>query len=312
MFKLWSEKNNEAKKILSPSLDLREWNQLSHEEKEKIWHFLKNWFNERDDLKVLMAIVHLNETHKFRSYARLTLANFSEENAFSDFKTIFFEQDEHVVLELLSCFCDSILSKRRNETGRIYESDYKTKEEYLERITEWRFADFDKFVNRLNDIFEHFSINLFLTRDGFIERQDSKITNEIYVPVINFLSVPKWNDVNRELSDAFKEYRTKTEQGYSNSITHSFSSLQAFLQVLLDGKTGSSEGVNSFIRKAQEKNLIPADKFSTEIFKSIEAILMRERGKTGDAHPKQEYANEKNARLVLNLIMVFMQHCIQK
>jgi hypothetical protein len=27
-------------------------------------------------------------------------------------------------------------------------------------------------------------------------------------------------------------------------------------------------------------------------------------------HPRNEYANEKNARLVLNLAMLFFQHCI--
>jgi len=312
MFKLWSEKNNEAKKILSPILDLRNWDVLSPDDKDKIWHFLKNWFNEEDNNKVLFSIIHLNEEHKLRSYAKLTLKSFSRQNAFLDFKNIFFEQTQHVVLELFSCFCEAVLSERRNETGRIYQHGDETEAEYLERIVEWRFADFDKFAGRFNNVFEHFSINLFLTRDGFIERQDSKIINEIYVPVLSFLSLPKWSNVNRELSDAFKEYQIKTEHGYSNCITHAITALQAFLQILIDGKIGGSEGINSLIKKAQDKNLVPTDKFSSEIFKNIETILMRERGKTGDAHPKQEYANEKSARLVLNLIMVFIQHCIQK
>lgn len=311
MFKLWSEKNSEAKKLLSPNLDLRNWDELSHEEKDKIWHFLKNWFSKEDSNRVLFSIINLNEIHKSRSYASFTLKDFSRQNAFLDFKNIFFEQNQHVVLEIFSCFCESVLNERQNEHRRNY-INYKTEEEYIEKITEWRFEEFDKFANRLNDIFEHFSINLVLTRGGFIDRQDSKIINEIYVPVLNFLSLQKWNDVNRELSDAFKEYQTKTEHGYSNCITHAVSALQAFLQILVNEKIGSSNGINNLIKQAQEKALIPTDRFSSEIFKNIESILMRERGKTGDAHPKQEYANEKNARLVLNLIMVFIQHCIQK
>lgn len=311
MFKLWSEKNNEAKKLLSPNLDLRNWDELSREEKDKIWHFLKNWFNKEESNRVLFSIINLNEIHKSRSYASFTLKDFSRQNAFLDFKNIFFEQNQYVVLEIFSCFCESVLNERQNEHRRNY-INYKTEEEYIEKITEWRFEEFDKFANRLNDIFEHFSINLVLTRGGFIDRQDSKIINEIYVPILNFLSLQKWNDVNRELSDAFKEYQTKTEHGYSNCITHAVSALQAFLQILVNEKIGSSNGINNLIKQAQEKALIPTDRFSGEIFKNIESILMRERGKTGDAHPKQEYANEKNARLVLNLIMVFIQHCIQK
>ncbi len=42
MFKLWSEQNNEAKKLLNPDLGLRSWDDISHEDKDKIWHFLSN------------------------------------------------------------------------------------------------------------------------------------------------------------------------------------------------------------------------------------------------------------------------------
>ena len=38
---------------------------------------------------------------------------------------------------------------------------------------------------------------------------------------------------------------------------------------------------------------------------------MSERQLKGTPHPSKEYATEKNARLLLNLVMVFLQHCIQ-
>lgn len=310
MFKLWSEKNNDAKKMLSPNLDQKNWDDLSSDDKGKIWNFLQYWFKE-DGLRIFISIINLNEEHKFRSYANLTLENPSKINAFYDFKEIFYNENQHVVLELLSCFCQSIVQEREDKNPGIYKSNYDSTEEYVNKLTMWRFEEFDKFASRINDIFGHFNINLILTREGFIERQDSKIVEEIYIPVLNFLSFPKWNDVNRELGDAFKEYQEKTDPGYSNCVTHAISALQAFLQILVNGKIGSSDGINYFIKLAQEKNLIPSDKFSSEVFKNIETILMRERGKTGDAHPKLEYANEKNARLVLNLIMIFIQHCIQ-
>ncbi|MBI2552562.1 hypothetical protein HYW17_04680 [Candidatus Uhrbacteria bacterium] len=312
MFKLWSEQNNEAKQLLSPNLDLRSWDDLSNEEKEKMWNFLKEWFNREDDPRVLLAIIHLNEVHKFRSYARATLEHPSPRSSSADFKNIFFNESRHVVLECLSCFCKSVLDERRRDSGRIYRHDYDSDEEYMEALTRWRFNEFDKFTERINDVFEHFSINLILTRSGFIDRQDPKVVQEIYVPVLNFLSLPKWRDVNRDLSDAFKEYQIKTAQSYSNCITHAVSGVQAFLQILVHEQTGGEYGISNLIKQAQEKGLIPEDKFSNAIFKNVETILMGERGKTGDAHPKQEYANEKNARLVLNLIMIFIQHCIQK
>jgi hypothetical protein len=313
MFKLWSEKNNEANNLLSPKLGLRDWNNLTDEEKKKIWSYIDGWFegDKKEKFRIFLSCHKLNDDHKYMAYAELFLKNPSDQSAHDDFKKIFLEQDQNVVLELLSCFCKVILFEREKENGRIYRSDYESEEKYIKIIAEWRHGEFDKFTERLNNVFEHFGINLFLTRSGFVEKQDSKITKDIYVPVLNFISSPKWENVNRELKDAFRAFQLKSEHGYSNCITHAVSAIQAYLQILVDGKIGSSTGIINYIKQAQEKDLIPNDKFSSEIFKNIDSILMRERGKTGDAHPKQEYANEKSARLILNLIMIFLQHCIQ-
>lgn len=316
MFELWSEKNGDAKKLLSPNLGLREWDDLTHEEKDKIWHHISYWFEpgKNDNLtkiRIILSVSKLNELHKSRSFAENFLRNPSERNASQDFQHIFFNHKKDVVLELLSCFCKAILQERENKYSGLYRSDFDSDEKFEKAVINWKHQIFDKFAERINNVFEHFGINLFLSRSGFIERQSEKITKEIYVPVLEFFSDKKWENVNRELADAFKEYQSKTESGYSNCVTHAFSSLQAYIQILVNGKIGSSESIISLIKQAQEKGLIPNDKFTSEIFKNIDAILMRERGKTGDAHPKQEYANEKSARLVLNLIMIFFQHCMQ-
>jgi len=63
---------------------------------------------------------------------------------------------------------------------------------------------------------------------------------------------------------------------------------------------------------AQKKKLIPENSFTQKIFDNLESIFARQRQETSIAHPKKQYANEKNARLILNLAMVFLQHCIQK
>lgn len=312
MFKRWSENDKEAKELMSPNLELRGWNDLSDEEKRKIFQFLKHWFDgEGKDLRVLFTAVRLNEAHKASAYARETLSDLSASRAKSDFQNIFYREDGHVVLEMLSIYAEIIIEERANETGSIYRSNYDSDEQYRERLQEWRWADFDKFADRLNDVFEQFGLNLILTRQGFINKQEEKITKEVYIPVIKALSSGEWIEVNRELKDSLNEYQRNTDQGYSNSITHSITAVQAFLQIVVDGKIGGSDGISALIKKAQAQKLIPDDKFTETIFKNIEAILMRERGLSGDAHPKTEYANEKNARLVLNLVMVFIQHCLQ-
>lgn len=309
MFQLWSQKNKEAKEMLSPTLGLRDWGKLSWEEKDKLWHYLPEWFL-GPDIRVLFTVLRLNELHKFRAYAAKTLRHLSEDTAQADFRTIFYEQDTHVVLELLSCFCSVILDERKNTQGKIWQASDESDEEWQHRLAEWRHEKFDKFASRLNDVFEAFGVNVVLTRSWFIERQDPKIVNEIYIPVLNFLSLPRWEAAERDLRDAFKEYRQKTKEGYSNCITHAVSGLEAFLQILIDGKTGSSAGLTALITQAKGKGLLPQDEFSGKVLRGIGETLMRERGKTGDGHPKEEYANEKSARLVLNLVMVFMQHCI--
>lgn len=185
----------------------------------------------------------------------------------------------------------------------------ETEEQYKERLTEWKYEELDKFTDRLNNVFEHFGINAVLTRHGFIPKQDERIVKEIYEPVLKFLSNEKWKPVNRDLKDAFEDFQLKTKSGYSGCVTLAISAIEAFLQILLYGKTGKGT-LGKLIPEAQSKGLIPKDKFTDQIFKNMESIFMQERIETGDAHPKDEYANEKNSIMVLNLAMVFLQHCI--
>lgn len=163
----------------------------------------------------------------------------------------------------------------------------------------------------MNEVFNDFGINLNLTRLGFIPRQDKKITEEIYKPVLHFLSHPKWTEVSILLSESFDEYRKHNEQGYSNSITKTVCSIQAFLQILVHGRTGKGD-ISKLIFEAQKKQLIPNDFFTKTIFNNLESIFARYRQEKGTDHPPQEDAIEKDTRLILNLAMIFFQHCIQK
>lgn len=337
MFKLWSEIKKEAKDELSPDFGFRSWEDLSDDDKYIIWKYVDRHFFKKDKrhqafsynnkscnyeffgecneknnklARVVDSICFLNLGNKARSYARNFLEDRKFNSACQDFYEIFSTQSENVVFELLSLYSRCIVLERykREPSRNEKESDNK----FEKRTLEWRWKVFDEFTEDLNEVFMQFGIKYHLTRGGFIPRQDNKIMEEIYKPVLDCLSDKKWEKVNEILSDSFADHRKNTPQGYSNCVTHTVSALQAFLQILVNGKIGSSDGIRNFIKQAQEKKLIPTDKFSSEIFKNIESILMRERGKTGDAHPKQEYANEKNARTMLNLAMIFFQHCIQK
>lgn len=338
MFKLWSELNPKAKKELKPDFGFRDWNSLKKDEKHKIWKYLESYFfdrqkrtryvrgggreayyefyekensdeKERKQQRIYISIMVLNRKYKAKSYARYFLENATLNSACSDFYEIYMTQDEHVVTELLSLYSKVLIGERADET--INRKEDEVEKEYQNRLQNWKWEDFDEFCADLNEVFTDFGINLYLTRLGFTPRQEEKIVREIYEPVLSYLSHPRWKEVSKLLSDSFNEYRKNTPQGYSNCVTSAVSAIQAFLQIVVNGKTGKGE-ISKLIPEAQKKNLIPNDFFTQKIFANIESIFARQRQETGIAHPKKEYASEKNARIILNLAMIFFQHCIQK
>lgn len=336
MFKLWSEIHKKAKDELAPDFGFRSWGNLSTDDKYLIWKYLEWHFFKKDEShqdftygnkrcnyqffgnydemenklsRVVDSVTILNLKNKARSYARRFLEDSKFNSACEDFYRIFSTESENVVFELLSLYSSLIILERNSKEPNRNEEESDNK--FKKRTLEWRWEVFDEFTRNLNEVFVQFGIRYYLTRNCFVPRQDEKIMEEIYKPVLSYLLDEKWKEVDKLLVDAFDEYRKNTPQSYSNCITHAVSAVQAFLQMLVNNKIGGSEGINFLIKKAQEKGLMPADNFSSQIFKNIDSILMSERGKTGDAHPKKEYANEKSARLVLNLIMIFLQHCIQ-
>lgn len=331
LFKLWSSNNPDAVEKICPALGMREWNDLKPDEKQKIWaHFFnKDWFDESN--LVFYAIKTLNERYKPRSYGQRLLEHggphFEEhgrphfeiapgvglylkscclETTAGDFKRIFLNENQDVVYEMLTLYV-----LRSIDISFIEKIDESEEESRKNEIINRAYEEADKFSRDFNDIFEQFSLNVVLTRNGIVFRQDKKITEEIYVPVLSYLSGKRWSPVNRDLTDAFRKFQEKTPQGYSGCITHAISALQGFLQVMVYDKTGKGD-ISDLIPEAQKKGVIPSDSFSTKIFKDIQSILMQQRQESGDPHPKKEYANERSAKLVMNLIMIFIQHCITK
>lgn len=332
MFKRWIEVNQKAKNELKPDFGLRSWDKLNSEDKYAIWKYMelhffdKNLREERDFMgdvegryyhffgnnievdkkkeRIGMTILKISEYYKAKNYAPRFLEKKSLNAACADFYTIFSEQRENVVLELLSIFALEIINQRKDDG--IKRAAGETDEEYNQKLDQWRFEIFDKFAARLNEVFADYSLDISLTRLGFVTRQEEKIEEEIYKPVLSKLSNIKWKEVNRDLADAFKDYRNGD---YSGCITHVISGIQAFLQILVNGKTGKDE-ISKLIPRAKTKKLIPDDDFSTLFFDQLESYMARARREKGDPHPKKEYATDKNARIVLNLAMVFFEHCL--
>ena len=328
-FKLWSELNPKAKKELKPDFGFRNWDSLNEEEKYKIWKYLKtHFFNNKikighennnyefykdgsEEVKkdgILYSIILLNRMYKAKSYGEKYLEDETFSSACHDFYEIFMKQDEHIVMELLSLYCKFLFLTEQKKT--ISKSEDETEEDYQKKLQNYRCRNFDKFSEDLNEVFTDFGINLCLTRQGFIPRQEEKIIKEIYEPVLSYLSHPKWKKISKLLSDGFDEYRRNTPQGHSNCITNTISAVQAFLQIVVNGEIGK-DNISKLITEGQKRNLIPNDFFTKRIFENIESIFARERQETSIAHPKKEYATEKNARMILNLAMIFFQHCIQ-
>lgn len=332
-FKRWSELNPQAKKELNPDLDFRNWDSLSEDEKYKIWKYLESYFFDKDikeellpdafgnksyfydfhnynaKNRILYSIKSLNDLFKVNSYGKYFLEHPDLNSACADFYDIFIHQKENVVLEMLSLYCKYLISESSNKT--ISRKETGSNEEYQKKLEKYQWQYFDLFSKNINEIFTAFGINLFLTRQGFIPRQDKKIIKEIYEPVLRCLSHPKWEEVDNLLSDSFNEYRKHTKQGYSNCITNTVCSIQAFLQILVYGKTGKGD-ISKLIPEAHKKQLISNDIFTKVIFRNMESIFARYRQEKGKDHPPKEYASEEDAQLILNLTMIFFQHCIQR
>jgi hypothetical protein len=190
-----------------------------------------------------------------------------------------------------------------------YAGSNESKGSFERRLQKAREQEFEEFARDLNEVFGQFGINVYLTRQGFMPSQEEKIIETIYRPVLSVLSDARWKEVNDLISFAFKEFEKKTPDGFSISITSTVAAVQAFLQLLVNGKSGKGD-IGDLILIGQKTGKIPNDVFSQTIFKNINSILARERQQKGIAHPPQEIATEKNALVMLNIAMVFFQHCL--
>lgn len=329
-FKLWSQIKTGAKENINPKLGLRSWSELEYQEKERMWRYfqLKNHFvfdkpdedfyyeevpvNECDFQAIIDAVNFMNKTYKKFEYTENFLNGDMHQGSFKDFKMIFLNEKSDVVLELLSAYSRSLFLFRDKKDIRDKE-DGETQEEYEKKVLEFKLEPLEIFKAIFNDIFEQFELNVRLTKGGIIPFNPKYIIKEIYDPVFEALCDKKFEKVNREIEDAIKHFRQKNKDSYSICITLCIGAIEEFLKVIIAEKyqKADSSTLADLISEALKKQIIPNDFFSKQVFSNLKSILARERKEKGNAHAKEEYATEKNAKLMLNLTVVFIQHCLE-
>ncbi len=326
MFKLWSEIKKEAKEELRPDFGFRNWNDLKIDDKKKIWLYLwEKWFFDpsKNDFKafhsyekytsdqdrdkkekfkrIYTVLAFLNEKYKTKAYARNFLDNRSVHSALSDFYRIFSEESENVVFELLSLYAKMIILEGKDE--RPWKEDDKSENDFEKGTEKWRWEEFDKFTEDLNDVFEHFGIYVFLTRQGFAPRQSKEIIENVYNPVLEVLSSKEYKDVNLMLEKAFKNFR---EKHFDKVIENSINTIHAYLQLKIHKKIGKGN-LKALLKEAQKQKIIPYGDLIVDLYGNIEGFFARTRKNKTDAHPSKDQATELDALFVLNLTMVILQ-----
>lgn len=320
-FLLYGQDNPDIERSIQPSLALRKWGDLSVAEKEVALQELRNnnWLKNYSR-EILWTIEYLNaaflrqrpgeQLHQIKPES--DRPGFSgneperEKAALSDFEHIFLNApSDALVLRMLSKFAKSYIDSAYYHRAEVAK-DTKEKAEYLEKAFDY----FDRLANCLNHIFEQFSVNQVLTRSGFVPRQDEKITDEIYTPVLKILADPKWKTVSDSLAGMFEDYR---EENYSEAITKAHSSIQRFLQILVgeEGKSGKGE-VGKLFNKAKQGGIIPVNRFTEPIISVFQRYISSERATNSTAKPALKRAIPSDALLVMNVVMVFLQYCLQE
>ncbi len=192
-FQLFGQDNPKVSASIQPVLAFRNWVELSIEDKRIALQALDNadWLNSYSR-EILQTIYYLNHAFlrqcpgkhlhaiKPESDHRGGFGNESERMKASlmDFQHIFLqEKSDPLVFRMLSKLAETYIDEYNyGRAGRA------TDEAEREKLLNEAFERFDRFANCLNHIFEQFAVNQVVTRNGFVPRQDQKITDEIYTP----------------------------------------------------------------------------------------------------------------------------------
>lgn len=319
-FSLYGQGDSDIETQIQPVLSLRNWSDLSNDEKQIALKQIENsgWLNSYSR-EILRTIEYLNHTflrqcpgkhlHAIKpehdNYGSHGNQSERTEAAVRDFQHIFLhEKSDAMVFRMLSKFAESYID------NFDYRRASEAKEEELRtKLIKEAFDKFDSLANCLNHVFEQFAVNQLITRNGFVPRQDKKIMEEVYTPTLLILADPKWKSVSADLASMFEDDR---EKNYSEVITKAHRVVQRFLQILVgeEGKSGRGE-VGKLFKKAKEEGIIPVNRFTEPIVNVMQAYITSERATNSTAKPALKNATASDAMLVMNVVMIFLQYCLQ-
>lgn len=320
-FELFGKGDRSVEGQIQPALIFRKWSDLSDAEKSVAFQEVENtgWVEDYSS-EILETIVYLN--HEFLRRcpgqhlhaikpSQDTSRGYSNNSArmqaaLLDFEHIFKkEKTDSLVFRMFSKYASCYINRAYYRMA----SESNTDDERQELI-EKAFAKFDWLSNCFNHIFEQFAVNQMLTRSGFVPRQDKKITDEIYTPVLRALSDSKWNGVSTDLEKMFEDYQA---EDYPEVITKAHGAVQRFLQIMVgeEGKNGKGE-VGLLFKKAKDEGAVPVDRFTEPLINVIQGFIVSERATNSTAKPTLKETTASDALLMMNVVMIFLQHCLQK
>ncbi len=319
-FRLYGQDDPTVENEILPVLEFRNWSDLSDTEVKTAYQQLVNsgWVTEHS-AEILQTIYYLN--HKFLRICpgknlHKVVPQRDHQGHGNDF-----DRRKAAAKDFYQILCDGgsdpVVYRMLSKLAAAYIDDYSyrrakeatTTEDRDKALTE-AFGDFDRLANCFNHIFEQFGVNQHVTRSGFVPRQDKRIIDDVYTPTIEILSDPKWKSVNQDLSEMFEDYQN---ENYPEAITKAHRGVQRFLQILVgeEGKNAKGE-VGKLFQQAKRENLLLDNRFSSSFVSSIQNTIVSERATNSTAKPSLKDATSSDALLVMNLVMVFLQHCLQQ
>ena len=319
-FTLYGQDDPTIEDNIQPKLAFRGWVQLFQHEKQIALQELENrgWIR-KHSFEILRTVEYLNQKflrecpgkdlHAVKPpelYVRSSGDDFERRSAASvDFQNILLNgESDALIFRMLSRFAAYHIEGNQYERALNATDDAERG-----RLIAAAFEKFDALAKCLNHIFEQFAVNQVVTRNGFVPRQEDNITAEVYVPTLRVLSDPKWKAVSGDLGKMFQDYQ---ERNYAETITKAHAAVHRFLQVLAgeEGKSGKGEVAKLFL-EAKNRGLVPTNRFTEPLIGVIQGFIASERATNSTAKPSLKEATASDALLMMNVVMVFLQYCLQ-
>ncbi len=301
MFKTWIETNPSAVHNIDPKLGLRSWKDLTVEERQLFLDQIKSlgWFIAEGRLLDVMQVFNLRWPKQ--GYGINTLSNPTNGAADADADRIFTVNEEDVVYDFISVYAKDLLV-----ASHLASADKATDDYSYEFHVNKAFEGFDAFAECLNILLQGFELNVQLTRRGLAPVQSKEISEELYKPVIEWLSDPRWKPSQDILAKAFGDFRNKD---WSGAITKSVSALETLLQIQVHNQVGK-DVISDLLRIGKERKILSDRPITSAVVRLIENALATLRRASSDAHAKLDDPNREDALLVMNLVIVLMHYCL--